>query len=245
MLRHLAVFAVMLVFVLTIAYAADNDKTGFLDRVYKDGDKDSKYVVFIPLDYKGDKEYPLILFLHGAGESGIDGKKQAAVGLAPAIRKREKTFPFIAVFPQADKAARASWTAESPYAQRALKIVEQVQKDYKIDAKRIYLTGLSMGGYGTWSLAAAYPDKWAAVVPVCGAGEPANAAKFKNVPCWAFHGDKDGAVKVEGSRDMVKALKDAGGSPKYTEYPGVGHNSWDMAYGTDELYDWLLAQKSK
>jgi predicted peptidase len=245
MLRHLAVSATMLAFVLAIAHAADNDKTGFLDRVYKDGDKESKYVLFIPHDYKGDKEYPLILFLHGAGESGTDGKKQAAVGLAPAIRKREKTFPFIAVFPQADKAGRGSWAAESPYAQRALKILEQVQKDYKVDAKRIYLTGLSMGGYGTWSLAPAYPTKWAAIVPICGAGDPASAPKFKDVPCWAFHGDKDGAVKVEGSRDMIKSLKDAGGSPKYTEYPGVGHNSWDMAYGTDELYDWLLAQKLK
>lgn len=240
-----AALAALFCFCLAQVLAADKDQHGFLDRVYKDGDKESKYVLFIPHDYKGDKVYPVILFLHGAGESGTDGKKQATVGLAPAIKKREKTFPFIAIFPQADKAARGSWTAESPYAQRALKILEQVQKDYKVDSKRVYLTGLSMGGYGTWSLAAAFPDKWAAIVPICGAGDPSAAAKFKDVPCWAFHGDKDGAVKVEGSRDMIKALKDAGGSPKYTEYPGVNHNSWDMAYGTSDLYDWLLMQKLK
>jgi predicted peptidase len=245
MIRHAVGFGAFLMLAFAVSQAADKDERGFIDRVFKDGDKESKYVIFVPHDYKGDKEYPLILFLHGAGESGTDGKKQAAVGLGAAIKKQEKTFPFIAIFPQADKASRTSWHADSPYAQRALKILEQTQKDYKVDAKRIYLTGLSMGGYGTWNIAPAMPTKFAAIAPVCGAGNPADAAKFKDVPCWAFHGDKDTAVKVEGSRDMVKALKEAGGNPKYTEYPGVGHNSWDKAYGTDELYDWLLAQKLK
>jgi predicted peptidase len=102
-----------------------------------------------------------------------------------------------------------------------------------------------MGGAGTWSLAVKYPDKWAAIVPICGRGDPKQAEKIKHIPCWCFHGDADKAVKVEYSREMIKALKEAGGSPKYTEYPGVGHNSWDRAYGTRELYDWLLAQKLK
>lgn len=231
-----------------VSQAADKDERGFLDRVLKDGDKEWKYILFIPNDYKGDKEYPLILFLHGAGESGTDGKKQATAGLGNAIKERlkqKKDFPFIAIFPQAEKAAKGSWYAESPNTQRALKILDLVQKEYKVDPKRIYLTGLSMGGYGTWNIAPAMPNKFAAIAPVCGAGNPADAPKFKDIPCWAFHGDKDTAVKVEGSRDMVKALKEAGGNPKYTEYPGVGHNSWDKAYGTDELYDWLLAQKLK
>lgn len=224
---------------------ADDAKVGFLDRVFKDGDSESKYIVFVPHDYKGDKAYPLILFLHGAGESGTDGKRQAAVGLGPAIRKQEKTFPFIVVFPQADKAGRASWYADSPYGMRALKILDQVKKDYKVDDKRLYLTGLSMGGYGTWSFAAAHPNKWAAIVPVCGGGDATTAAKFKDVPCWCFHGDADNAVKVTESRAFIKALKDAGGNPKYDEYPGVGHNSWDKAYGTPELYEWLLKQQLK
>jgi len=223
--------------------AADKDQTGFLDRVHKDEDgKEAKYVLFVPHDYKGDKAYPLILFLHGSGETGTDGKKPAAVGLGPAIKKQEKEFPFIAVFPQSQK---RTWHADSDDAKRALAILSAVQKEYKVDPKRVYLTGLSMGGYGTWSLAAKYPEKWAAIVPVCGGGDPAQAEKIKGLPCWCFHGDEDKAVKVERSREMIEALKKAGAQPKYTEYPGVGHNSWDRAYGTKELYEWLLQQQLK
>ena len=126
----------------------------------------------MPHDYKGDKEYPLILFLHGSGETGTDGKKQTKVGLGPAMRKQEKTFPFFVLFPQSQK---RTWKADSKDAKRALAILDEVQKEYKIDDKRLYLTGLSMGGYGTWSLAAKYPDRWAAIVPVCGGGDPDQA----------------------------------------------------------------------
>ena len=124
-------------------------------------------------------------------------------------------------------------------------ILDQVCKDYKVDRKRIYLTGLSMGGFGTWSLATAYPERWAAMVPICGGGNPAQAAKIKDIPCWCFHGDADATVSVENSRKMIKALKDAGGDPKYTEYPGVNHNSWDRAYATAELWEWLAKQSLK
>jgi predicted peptidase len=218
------------------------DATGFVHCTYKDaGGKEAKYVLFVPHDYKGDKAYPLILFLHGAGERTGEKKQPVAVGIGPAIKKREKSFPFLVVIPQADK----TWRAGSPDADRALAILADVQKAYKVDNKRLYLTGLSMGGYGTWSLAVAEPKKWAAIVPVCGGGDPKQAAKIKDIPCWCFHGDKDAAVKVEKSREMIAALKEAGGSPKYTEYPGVGHNSWDNAYGTDELYKWLLEQHKK
>jgi predicted peptidase len=111
-----------------------------------------------------------------------------------------------------------------------------VCKSYKTDPQRLYLTGLSMGGYGTWSLATAEPGRWAAIAPICGGGDPKQADKIKDLPCWCFHGDQDGAVSVERSRDMMRALWAAGGHPNYTEYPGVGHNSWDAAYGTDDLY---------
>jgi predicted peptidase len=220
--------------------ADDKGAHGFLDRAYKDADgHEAKYVVFVPHDYKRDKPYPLILFLHGSGESGTDGKKQAQVGLGPAIKKQEKTFGFIAVFPQSEK---RNWRADSEDGQRALKILDQVMKDYQVDPQRVYLTGLSMGGFGTWSLAAKYPDRWAAIVPVCGGGDVKQAAKIKDIPCWCFHGDADKAVPIAMSRKMVGALKEAGGHPKYTEYAGVGHNSWDKAYGTPELYEWLLKQ---
>jgi predicted peptidase len=223
--------------------AADKDERGFLDRVHKDSDgKEAKYVLFVPHDYKGDKAYPLILFLHGSGESGSDGKKQAGQGIGNAIKKQEKTFGFITVFPQSQK---RTWAADSEDAKRALDILAEVQKQYKVDAKKVYLSGLSMGGFGTWSLAAKYPDRWAAIVPICGGGDPKQAEKIKDIPCWCFHGDADKAVKVERSRDMIEALKKAGGKPKYDEYPGVGHNSWDKAYGTKELYEWLLMQQFK
>lgn len=218
-------------------------KTGFIDCVFKEADgSEAKYVLFVPHGYKADQATPVILFLHGAGETGTDGKKQARVGLGTAVKKREKTFPAIVIFPQSQK---RSWQANGEDAKRALAILDQVAKDYRVDSKRVYLTGLSMGGFGTFSLAAAHPEKWAAVVPICGAGNPKSAEKFKDLPTWVFHGDKDNAVPVRGSRDMVEALKKAGGSPKYTEYPGVGHNSWDKAYGTDELYEWLFKQARK
>jgi predicted peptidase len=223
--------------------AGGRGEHGFQHRVYKDADgTESKYVVFVPQDYKGDKEYPVILFLHGAGETLGGSKQPVAVGIGPAIKKREKTFPFIVVIPQSHK---RTWKAGSADANRALAILDLVCKQYKTDPKRVYLTGLSMGGYGTWSLATANPERWAAIVPVCGGGDPKQVAKIKDLPCWCFHGDADKAVPVKRSRDMIEALKAAGGNPRYTEYPGVGHNSWDRAYGTDELYSWLLKQKRK
>lgn len=221
---------------------AQETQHGFLNRVFRGPDGDAKYVLFVPHDYQADKAYPLILFLHGAGETGTDGLKQSVVGLGPALKKREKTFPFLAVFPQSQK---RTWKADSADAQRALAILAEVEKNYKVDGQRIYLTGLSMGGYGTWSLAAAHPERWAAIAPICGGGDPKQAAKIKNIPCWCFHGDADKAVPVARSRDMVQALKDAGASPRYDEYPGVGHNSWDRAYGNEELYTWLLMHKLK
>jgi predicted peptidase len=223
--------------------ARADEKTGFLDRVYKETDgKEAKYVLFVPKDYDGKKAYPLILFLHGAGETGEDGEKQVKVGLGPVVKKQVDTFPCITVFPQAHK---RGWAADSESGKTALAILDEVEKAYKVDTKRVYLTGLSMGGFGTWSFAAAYPERWAAIVPICGGGDPKMAEKIKNIPCWVFHGDADTAVKVDLSRAMVKALETAGGKPKYTEYEKVGHNSWVKAYDTKELYEWMLKQELK
>jgi predicted peptidase len=238
---ELAVVALIVLGMLQVS-AGDPVKTGFIDKVYKGADgAESRYVVFVPHDYKGDTEYPVILFLHGAGSKGTDGAKQAKGGLGNAIRKKEKSFQFIAVFPQAEK----GWQGKSADAKRAVAILDEVIKTYKVDPKRQYLTGLSMGGFGTWSLAATYPDRWAAMVPICGGGDPKTAEKIKNIPCWCFHGDADKTVNVDNSRIMIKALKDIGAEPQYTEYPGVDHNSWDRAYATAELYEWLLKQKTK
>jgi predicted peptidase len=241
MKRIIGVVSVFAVSAVCTLYAGD-EKTGFIRKVHKGKDGDAKYIVFVPPDYKADKDYPVILFLHGAGSTGDDGEKQVKGGLAKAIRDKKQDFPFIVVFPQAHQ---KGWGAKGESAKRALAILDEVQKDYKTDKKRVYLTGLSMGGFGTWSLAAAYPERWAAIAPICGGGDPKTAAKIKDIHCWCFHGDADPTVKVERSREMIKALKDAGGSPRYDEYPGVNHNSWDKAYATAELYTWFLKHVTK
>ncbi len=235
--------ALLLGFLPAFALAADKPTTGFVDETFKNADgSESPYVVFVPKSYDGTKPYPVILFLHGSGETKGGKQKPVEVGIGKAIKAREATFPFITVIPQSEK---RTWNADSDDGKRAMAILDEVEKAYKTDPKRIYLTGLSMGGYGTWSLAAAHPEKWAAIAPICGGGHPEDAEKIKNIPCWCFHGDADTAVPVKKSQEMIEALKKAGAEPKYTEYPKVGHNSWDKACATDELYTWLLEAKKK
>lgn len=226
------------------ATADDKPKTGFLTRVYKNPDgHESPYVVFVPHTYDGSKEVPVILFLHGAGETKGGKTMPVDQGIGNHIRgKREKTFPAITIIPQAET---RGWQMEGPNAPRALAMLDEVMKEFKVDPARQYLTGLSMGGFGTWSVAAATPDRWAAIVPICGGGKPDDAEKIKHLPCWVWHGTEDRAVKVELSRQMVEALKKVGGQPRYTELEHVGHNSWDPAYAADDLYAWLFAQKKK
>ncbi len=227
-----------------VSAQAGETKTGFVNKIYQGKDGDAKYVVFVPHGYTGAKPMPLILFLHGAGERGDDGQAPVMQGIANGgikFKANEKTFPFFVIFPQCK--LKSNWQAGGPDADRALEILAEVQKAYKIDDKRLYLTGLSLGGAGTWSLAAAHPDKWAAIAPICGRGDLDTASKIKHIPTWNFCGDQDGGI--ENNRDMIKALKAAGGQPRYSEYPFVGHNSWDSAYVTPELYTWFLKQSTK
>ncbi len=220
-------------------------RTGFVDRMYKDSDgAEHPYVVFVPHDYKGEKEYPVILFLHGAGEIKGRGRQPVEVGIGPAIKKQETTFPFLTVFPQA---LQQSWQAGSDDSERALAILAQVCRDYKTDRNRIYLTGLSLGGQGTWSLAARYGGKWAAIAPVCGANySPNRASDIKDMPCWCFHGEADDIIDVNFSRKTIAALRAAGGTPRYTEYSGAAHRAcFEQAYATGELYAFFLANKKK
>lgn len=226
-----------------VAHSEDGT-TGFVRRIHKDREGDSRYVLFVPHAYKAEKEYPLILFLHGSGERGDDGELPVKQGIANGgikFKDYEAKFPFFVIFPQAR--LKGNWKAGEPDADRALAILDEVQKAYRIDAARLYLTGLSMGGSGTWSLAAAHPTKWAAIAPICGKGDPETASKIKHLPIWVHCGDQDKGV--EANRAMVKALKDAGGSPRYSEYPFVAHNSWDSAYVTPELYTWFLKHPEK
>lgn len=216
---------------------------GFQNRVYTDAaGKAHPFVVFVPAKYEPGTKPPVMLFLHGAGERGSNNIDQIMVGLGPAIWKRKGTFPFVTVIPQCR--IGSNWLADGPDAQWALAMLKQTEKEFGTDPDRVYLTGLSMGGGGTWSIAAKDPSAWAAIVPMCSGPDAANAAKFAaaRLPIWNFCGDKDREGTVKANRTMHEALTKAGAVAKYTEYPGVGHNCWDDAYGTDALYTWLLEQ---
>lgn len=239
----------LMVAAMTAASASAADaKTGFVNKVYKNEDgHESPYVVFVPPGIDTSKPSPVMLFLHGAGETKGGSMGPMEQGLAPHIKRFETKkwpfkFPFVVVIPQAET---RGWQAEGPNAKRAIAMLDATMKEYNGDPKRTYLTGLSMGGFGTWSLANEFPDRWAAIVPVCGGGKVEWAEKIKDIPCWVFHGEEDKAVPVKLSRDMVEALKKAGGKPRYSEFPFVGHNSWDAAYSHEELYAWLLKQEKK
>lgn len=225
----------------------DNSKTAkpgvITPLTFKDGGKEYPYWLYVPRQADAKEPAPLILFLHGSGEREEGKKGPHEVGLPPAIKKQGEDFPFYVLIPQFGR--QGSWRASGPDAKRAMAILEQVMKDHAIDAKRLYLTGLSMGGNGTWEFATAYPKQWAAIAPVCGfvTGRAVDLEKvklIKDLPCWCFHGDKDSAVPVAQSRNMVAALWVAGGHPNYTEYPGVEHNCWDLAYSDPQLYRWFL-----
>lgn len=216
---------------------------GFQNRVFTDADgKPHPFVIFVPTKFEPGTKPPVMLFLHGSGERGNNNIDQIMVGLAPAIWKRKATFPFVTVIPQCQTGS--GWQADGADAQRALGMLKQTQAEFGTDPDRVYLTGLSMGGAGTWSIAAKDPSVWAAIVPMCAGPNLTNVAKFTEarLPIWNFCGDKDREGTVKASRDMQEALIKAGATAKYTEYPGVGHNCWDDAYGTDALYTWLLEQ---
>jgi len=191
------------------------------------------YLLYLPEGYsRDDKPRPLVLFLHGMGDSIARLKR----GGLPRQVEQKKDYPFIMVTPQCPG---RSW---DPSALNTL--LDDIVAKYRVDKDRIYVTGLSMGGFGTWSLAAAYPDRFAAIVPICGGGNPVSAPKLKNLPIWAFHGGKDTTVPPRQTESMVKALKDAGSeNVKFTLYPEAGHDAWTETYKNPEVWDWLLKQK--
>ena len=219
--------------------------SGFIEKVYRAPDGlESKYVMFVPRTYDGSKPFPLILFLHGSGSRGTDGQLPIKYGLAKTIRAKNEEFPFIVVFPQAREGE--NWLPDNAGGQRALAILDRTEKEYKVDADRVTLTGISMGGEGTWGLAIAHPDRWASIVPLCHGGDMKLAARLKDIPCWCFHGDADKMIPVQASREMVKAIKEAGGHPLYQEFIGVGHDDLaDRAYSLPDLFEWMLLQDRK
>ena len=248
-------------FLLTPSASAQNRiETGFLDRTVEMGSTIYRYQVYLPDSYTPSQRWPVILFLHGAGERGSDGHVQTQVGLGSAIRLNSSRYPAIVVFPQAPK--ESLWVGVPAHA--AMAALEKTRKEFQTDPDQIYLTGLSMGGNGSWYLAYRYPAIFAAVAPICGWVTPFNqwvrnvetvvppdsgaplaalARRLKGTPIWIFHGEENGAVPVDQSRQAAEALSSAGGAVQYTELPGVGHNSWDAAYGSARFAAWLLTQK--
>jgi predicted peptidase len=196
-----------------------------------------QYLIYLPEDYgKGDKRWPVMMFLHGSGESGSDLKKVLKHG--PPKICEDKKLQFIIVSPQS--------TGMGFQVEGLDLLLGDILAKYKCDRDRVYLTGLSMGGGGTWKFATDHPERFAAIVPICGAGgDTKQAAKLKDLPVWAFHGGKDTTVPLKRSEDMVKAIKDAGGDAKLTVYPDAGHDSWTVTYNNPELYVWLLQHQRR
>lgn len=210
------------------------------------------YRLFVPAGYDARKKYPFVLYLHGGGGRGSDNLKQitggngAIINLLTKAETQEK-YASIVVAPQCPEGD--SWTTFDDDVKPTMRLLlvldllAELQKEWSIDAGRIYVAGQSMGGYGSWAIVAERPSMFAAAVPVCGGGDPSKAAQFVQTPVWAFHGERDEAVEVEHSRKMIAAIRKAGGKPRYTEYKGEGHLIWNKVVGESELAAWFFAQK--
>jgi predicted peptidase len=259
-LRFAVSFSIVVCF--STAPAQSRMETGFLDRSVTIAGSVYHYQVYVPSSYTAAGSWPVILFLHGSGERGDDGLLPTQTGLGAAIRRSPARYPAIVVFPQAP--SDSGWVGQP--ARAAMAALEKTMQEYQTDSDRVYLTGLSMGGNGTWYLAYRCSSKFAAIVPLCGwitpfdewsrgfetvvPGNDASpfqsvARKLVRMPTWIFHGEEDSAVPVEQSRMAAEAFKTAGGNVQFTELAGTGHNSWDAAYSSTRFTTWLFAQRRK
>lgn len=196
------------------------------------------FALYRPAGGPPDAKLPLIIFLHGKGECGNDNVRQTTVGLGPALTKNPQRWPFIVALPQKPD-TDLPWADLEP---QVMALIDLVRAKHQVDDQRIYLSGLSQGGAGTWAIAAKHPDLFAAIAPICGYGDPDTVAPpLVNMPIWTFHGDQDTVRPIEGTRKIVTALEARGAKPKFTVYPGVNHNSWDNAYAEADLPGWLLS----
>ncbi len=234
--------------------------SGFVDRVVRVGGVNHRFAVYLPAGWNQARTWPVVLYLHGGGDRGIDGRRPLRWGLATEIRSRSRSFPFVAVFPQCPP---ERWWTDREVEEVALAALEDTVQRFRGDRKRIYLAGLSMGGYGVWSLAARHPGRFAALVVICGGLRPLPAfampgvaattsdphgeiaARVANTPAWVFHGALDQLVPPEDSRKIVAALQLRGAEVNYTEYPDLGHEVWNRAFAMPGLWTWLLAQQKR
>lgn len=240
------------------------DNPVFEKRIYLDANGDTlNYRILYPEHYNRKKKYPLVLFLHGAGERGYDNEAQLTHGSKLFLdAKNRKKYRAIVVFPQC-KPAPDYWAhmvlnakngvnyrdfpvmeEPKPSMKRVMELLAKLQNEEAIDSNRLYIMGLSMGGMGTFELLSRMPNTFAAAVPICGGGEPSLVTRYaKNTPLWIFHGDKDDVVLPEYSRRMYAALQAAGADVQYMEFPGVKHNSWDNAFAEKGLLKWVFGKR--
>ena len=260
------VFVVAALAITASQLSAQKLETGFLDRAVVVNKTEYRYQVYVPREFSRSKKWPVIIALHGGGTYGSDGIRPTEGGFGRVIRSRPNGFPAIVIFPQAHADGTPGWQLEG--GQAALAALDKAIKEFNGDPKRVVLTGLSAGGNGTWSIASRYPERFAAIVPVCGfiikfkgiasavdypalapaeAGDPYAymARKVAAIPVWIFHGDADKNVSVEESRKMAAALRAIGANIQYTEFSGVEHNAWDPAYARADLIEWMLKQRRK
>lgn len=235
---------------------AQDIKQQFEAKTFKDGDFALNYRIKVPPNIEPGEKVPLVLFLHGAGERGNDNAAQLRHGI-PSINSyvERKGVTAIIIAPQCPAGMQwvdVPWSDEahtmpaspSKPMQAVRALLKQALTELPVDRSRVYISGISMGGFGTWDYLQREPGLFAAGLPICGGGDTAEAGKLTKIPVWTFHGDQDKAVKTQRSRNMSQSIKDAGGSLiKYTEYPGVGHDSWTQTYANDAVLDWLFAQK--
>jgi predicted peptidase len=217
------------------------------------------YLLFVPKDYRADgKKWPLMLFLHGVGECGNGDLPRVKTHGPPKIAESRPDFPFVVISPQLPPPKGYKQGTQYTYKQLhemvddawqpepLAKLVDFVMSKLNVDRERFYVTGLSMGGYGTWRFVAAYPERVAAAVPICGGGEPDTMAKsLSKVPIWSFHGGKDQVVRLEEDQKLIEAVKRAGGNVRLTVYPEAMHDSWTATYKNPKVFDWLLSHQRK
>jgi predicted peptidase len=240
---------------LAVLMPATTRADDYIARTFSDGGKTLPYRLFVPKGYDASKKYPVILFFHGAGERGTDNNAQLAhvapVFVTPEFQAAHPCFVIAPQCPPDQQWVDMPWGAlsgvrpaqPSQAMQLALKILDAVESEFSIDHDRVYAAGLSMGGYAVWDCITRFPERFAAGAACCGGGdENTVTAEVARVPVWAFHSADDTVVPVVRSQHMIAAMKKMGGQPKYSEYQGLGHGSWDKAFSEPDLYPWLFSQ---
>lgn len=214
------------------------------------------YRLYVPRGYDRTRQYPFIVYLHGAGERGTNNESHIARNGAPRLinelQALTSCFVMAPQCPADHRWVEVNWGERQPHKmpqqpsepmRLLMQLLDELPQEFSFDARRIYLTGISMGGFGTWDLMVRRPNFFAAAIPVCGGADNSTAPQIKHIPVWTFHGEADNVVTVGRTRGMVEAMKAAGAAIQYTEYPGAGHNSWDKAYAEAGLFEWMLVQR--